>query len=133
MRKNHDLPSFVAFFDPVKAYDTANHDLCFKVLKQYGAPPKFCSAIRRTYKDPTVVLKLGKNIEEIMQEVGVRQGNNMVPVLVLFLMSAFAESLELIWEENGLKFIKLKRTSDGDFEEGNEVIKGHTHLQLKLI
>ena len=37
--KNHDLPSFVAFFDLVKAYDTANHDLLLKVLKKYGAPP----------------------------------------------------------------------------------------------
>jgi hypothetical protein len=44
--KNHDLPSFVAFVDLVKAYDTANHDLLLKILEKYGAPPKFVTAIK---------------------------------------------------------------------------------------
>ena len=40
VHKNHDLPSFVAFVDLVKAYyDTANDDLLLKVLKKYGARP----------------------------------------------------------------------------------------------
>ena len=43
--KNHDLPSFVAFVDLVKAYDTANHELLVKILERYGAPPKFVAAI----------------------------------------------------------------------------------------
>ncbi|KAL7540979.1 hypothetical protein ACHAWF_008669 [Thalassiosira exigua] len=32
MRKNHNLESYVAFVDLVKAYDTANHDLLTKIL-----------------------------------------------------------------------------------------------------
>jgi len=36
-------------------------------------------------------------VKEILQNVGVRQGNNMVPVLFLFLMKAFAQILELEW------------------------------------
>jgi hypothetical protein len=91
--KNHDLPSFVAFVDLVKAYDTANHDLLLKVLGKYGAPPKFVAAIKTMYTDLKVVLKIDKEITEIMQSVGVRQGDNMAPVLFLFLMSAVAETL----------------------------------------
>jgi hypothetical protein len=45
----------------------------------------------------TVVLKIDKEITEIMQCVGVRQGDNMAPVLFLFLMSAVAETLEPAW------------------------------------
>jgi hypothetical protein len=37
--KTHNLPSFVAFVDLVKAYNTANHNLLLKVLEKYGAPP----------------------------------------------------------------------------------------------
>ena len=52
-RKNHNLPSFVAFVDLVKAYDTVNHDLLLKILGKYGAPPssllpsKQCTQISR--------------------------------------------------------------------------------------
>jgi hypothetical protein len=91
--KNHNLPSFVAFVDLVKAYDTANHSLLLKILERYGAPPKFVAAIKTMYTNLKVVLKIEKEVKEIMQSVGVRQCDNMVPDLFLFLMSAAAETL----------------------------------------
>jgi hypothetical protein len=69
--KNHNLPLLVAFVDLVKAYDMANHDLLLKVLKKYGAPPKFVAAIKTMYTDLKVVLKIDKEIQEIPQSVGV--------------------------------------------------------------
>jgi hypothetical protein len=69
--KNHNLPSFVAFVDLVKAYDTANHDLLLKVLKKSGAPPKFVAAIKTMYTDLKVVLKIDKEIQEIPKSVEV--------------------------------------------------------------
>jgi len=92
--KNHHLPSFVAFVDLVKAYDTANHDLLLHILEKYGAPPKFAASICTMCTDLVVVLKIEKEIQEILQSVGVCQGNNMAPVLFLFLMSVAAEMLE---------------------------------------
>ena len=41
IKKNHNLPTFVAFFDLVKAFDTAGHELLIKVLRIYGSPPGF--------------------------------------------------------------------------------------------
>jgi len=49
MRKNHNLPSYVAFVDLVKAYDMANHDLLLVILERYGAPPQFVVAIDQIY------------------------------------------------------------------------------------
>ncbi len=89
--KNHNLPSFVAFIDLVKAYNTANHELLLKVLKKFGAPLKFVAAIKTIYTDLKVVLKIDKEIQEISQSTGVQQGNSMAPVLFLFHMSAAAE------------------------------------------
>ena len=71
MRKNHNMDSYVGFVDLVKAYNTANHKLLLEILKKYGAPPKFVSVVERMYQDLAVVLKIGKCVEEIIQEVGV--------------------------------------------------------------
>jgi hypothetical protein len=46
MRKNHNLPSYVAFVDLIKTYDMANHDLLLEILKKYGAPPQFVLAVK---------------------------------------------------------------------------------------
>ena len=122
--KNHDLPSFVAFVDLVKAYDTANHDLLLKVLEKYGAPPKFVAAIKTMYTDLKVVLKIDKEIAEIMQSVGVRQGDNMAPVLFLFLMSAAAETLELAWRQANIEVLTVAHSPDNELDTG--CVRGHT-------
>ena len=68
-----------------------------KSLQDLVPPPKFASAIQRLYTDLWVILKIGKEKKEIQQKVGVRQGDNMSPVLFLFMMAAFAETLENEW------------------------------------
>ena len=103
MRKNHNLPSYDAFVDLVKAYDMANHNLLLDLLEQYGDPPRFVSVIERIYQDLVVVLKIEKEVVELTQSVGVRQGDNMAPVLFLFLMSAFAKTLETESKNAGIR------------------------------
>ena len=126
MRKNHNLASHVAFVDLVKAYDTANHELLLKILVKYGAPPKFVKAVETVYQDLTVVLKIEKEKYEIGQSVGVRQGDNMAPVLFLFLMSAFAETLEIEWREKGIEVVTVQTAKENGFDAGEGIIKSHT-------
>jgi hypothetical protein len=94
--RNHDLASYVGFVDLVKVYDTANHSLLLYIFKQSGAPPKFGTAIQTIYTGNVCVLKIKKETVEIPQTVRVCQGDNMAPVLSLFLMTAFAETLEIV-------------------------------------
>ncbi|EJK71847.1 hypothetical protein THAOC_06672, partial [Thalassiosira oceanica] len=54
----------------------------------------------------------------------------MAPVLFLFLMNAFAESLEKIWELKGLERVTVVRASDEDFENGIGIVRGHTPKQF---
>ena len=100
--RQHGLPTHIAFIDLVKAYDTANHELLLQVLKKYGAPPKLIDVVRRLYTDLRVVLKIGKLKTEILQGVGVRQGDNMAGVLFLFLMTAFADLMEKKFAQAGI-------------------------------
>ncbi len=122
--KNHHLPLFVAFVDLVKAYDTVNHDLLLHILEKYGAPPKFVASIHTMYTNLFVVLKIEKDFQEILQSVGVRQGNNIAPVLFLFLVSAAAKTLEVKWLETGIAVLKVVHLSDNELKSG--CIRGHT-------
>ena len=91
---NHNLLSYAALFDLIKAFDTVNHDMMLKILKRYVAPPKIRSAISRTYQDLKTVLKIG-NIEEKMgQTVVLRQGDCMAPIPFLVMVMVFAKTLE---------------------------------------
>ena len=53
------------------------------------------------------MLKIENEFEEIPQSVGVRQGDNMAPVLFLFLMAVFAETLELEWKKLDIPMLSV--------------------------
>ena len=51
-------------------------------------------------------------------EVGVKQGDSVAPVLFIFVMMTFSETLEKEWVRNGLQMIKLKRQSNSPLSSG---------------
>jgi hypothetical protein len=87
-------------------------------------PPKFVAAIKTMYTDLKVVLKIDKEMAEIMQSVGVRQGDNMAPVLFLFLMSAAAETLEPAWRQANIEVLTMAHSPDNELNTG--CVRGHT-------
>jgi hypothetical protein len=125
MQKNHNLSSHVASVDLVKAYDTANHDLLLDMLERYGDPPRFVSANECTYQDLVVVLKIKRKVVELPQSVSVRQGDNMDPVLFLFLVSAFAETLKAGWKCAGIEVCTVQSFIDQSLTSGKGKLRGH--------
>ena len=118
LRHSHNLPTWVCFADLVKAFDTSNHKLLIEILKRYGCPPKLCSAIKRMYDDSVVRLIIGKCDTSIPFKVGVKQGDSMAPVLFLFLIMAFAETLEKEWTAQGLTKATFNRRSNSPLCKG---------------
>jgi hypothetical protein len=124
MRKNHNLASYIGFVNLVKAYDTANHDLLLDILERYGAPPKFVAAIEKCHQNLIFVL-IKKEVVKLPQTIGVRQGDNMAPVLFLFLMSAFAETLETKWKTAGIDVCTVRSITGPELAAGKGKIRGH--------
>jgi hypothetical protein len=78
--------------DLVKA--TADHQLLFGLLRKYGAPDKLVRAVKTLYTNESVNIQVGKEKFQILHTIGIQQGDNMAPVLFVFLIKAFAETLE---------------------------------------
>ena len=92
LRHNQNLPTWVAFSDLVKAFDTSNDALLIAILGKYGAPPRLCSVIKHMYNKRIVKLIVDKVETSIEFKVGVKQGYSMAPVIFLFLMIAFRKN-----------------------------------------
>ncbi len=88
-------------------------------------PPRFVSAIEHTYQDLIVVLKIKQEVVELPQSVGIRQGNNMAPVLFLFLMSTFAETLEAEWRNVGIGVCTVRMVVGQKLASGEGKLRGH--------
>ena len=96
-RKEHGLSTFALFVDLVKAFDSVPRDGLFLILHKFGVPPALCEIIRRMYTGFVVKLDVGGTDVEIPSTVGVKQGDNLSPVLFLFTVQAAMETLNDIW------------------------------------
>ena len=111
IRKQHGKDTWAVFVDLVKAFDTADHSLLFAILKKYGIPDSLISVIEKMYKDSIVSFKIGSESRDIKYGIGVKQGDNMAPVLFIYLMNAFAETLADKWKFDKLEFRWFPETS----------------------
>jgi hypothetical protein len=63
------------------------------------------------------------------QSLGVCQGDNMVPVLFLFLITAFAETLELVWKQMDISILGVMTAANENLADGK--ICSHTLAMFK--
>jgi hypothetical protein len=91
----HGLESYTIFIDLVKAFDTAHHNLLFCILEKYGLPPLLVQKITKLYKNCNIKIKVRKKSTAVDYTTGVHLGDNMSPVLFLFIIQAFSEMLKI--------------------------------------
>ena len=65
------------------------------ILNKYGLPPNVVKNIKKLNTNCKVKIKVGKKYTEIDYTTGVHQGDNMSPVLFLFLIQAFLDTLQI--------------------------------------
>jgi len=79
----------------VKAFDTIQHQLLFKILQKYGLPNTLIQVIKKIYSNCFVEFKHDNKKSSIEYTTGVQQGDNMSPILFLFVMQAFMDTLKI--------------------------------------
>jgi hypothetical protein len=95
LRCQHGLELYAIFIDLVKAFDTVQHDLLCKILNKYGLPDNLVKNVAKLYRNCTVKIKVGKSYADFDYTTGVHQGGKMSPVLFLFIIPAFLDTLKL--------------------------------------
>ena len=73
------------------------------------APPRLCPEIKHMYDKNVVKIIIEKTETSISLKLGVKQGYRMAPLLFMFLMMAFAKTLEDEWAALGLSKYQFAR------------------------
>jgi len=85
---------YALFIDLVKAFDSINHEILYALLDKFGVPKDLMKTIQKMYSDCTIHLQVGKEERESEYGTGVKQGDNMAPILSLFIMQAAYKMLQ---------------------------------------
>ena len=93
--------------DLVKAYDAIPCELLWKILTILGLPDKLTTMIQYyLYANVTqaINLKVGEKIEQFLSTCGVKQGDNLTPILFMFLVHAVPNSIDK--KKNGISLLQ---------------------------
>jgi hypothetical protein len=109
--KDAGFDRYYLFIDFVKAFDSVNREALFAILAKLGIPEHMIKIIKALHANCTVQIKVGEETAEVDSTIGVKQGDNLAPVLFLCFIQAAFESLEKIWPEGGKVRLKSKLDS----------------------
>ena len=102
----------MVFVDLVKAFDTIHHKLLFELLKKYGIPIYLIKVIEKLYKDFKSEIKVGKRKELINYSMGVKQGDNLVPIIFIIFVQFMAELVSKKWKDNNISTLKFQHNKN---------------------
>jgi hypothetical protein len=93
-----DQEAYVIFVDLVKAYDTVNRVLLWKTMEKLGVPKKLIQVIQKLYEKVEYHMNLLGKKTSFMSSCGVKQGNNLGPILFLYIVQAVVTTLDDKWQ-----------------------------------
>lgn len=95
--REHEQEVHVLFVDLVKAFDSVNQELLWKILKIYGIPEEVIIILNELHNNVTYIFQCGEEKVEIEGTVGVKQGDNLGPIVFIYLIKAVATMLDKKW------------------------------------
>ena len=107
------------------------------ILACYGIPDSLnqvsCYSVS-PYKSVTIKFIRGKNEHGFPSFAGVKQGDNLVPILILFSMQAAVEALDSVWSEYNIEapisFMRDPDDNDGSINAAPSLVKVPPELAI---
>lgn len=98
--KEHNLVFYCCFVDYCKAFDSLEHEMIWKALKNQGIEHKYIRILKNIYESSSAKIKLEREGNKIKIKRGVRQGDPISPKLFNAVLEEIFHQLD--WEEKGL-------------------------------
>ena len=111
---------------------TVNQELLWKILKRYGVPEETITVLKKFHINVKHLLRIGKEKVEIEATVGVIQGNNLGPILFIYLIRAVAIRLDKETRKENIKqtdYRCYKRRKDDKFQHNPSLSKATNATQ----
>jgi hypothetical protein len=83
-----------------------------KILTVLGVPENMIEVLKKLYKDVTINLRVGEKLEQFLSTSGVKQGDNLAPILFIFVIHAVSNSLNKKWNFTTPDFRWLPDTAE---------------------
>jgi exonuclease III len=96
--REHNHEAHVLFVDLVKAYDTVNRELLWKILEKFGIPPQMIKVLQKLYTNVTYHMNVAGKKKAFESTCGVKQGDNLGPILFIFMIQAVSTTLDKKWD-----------------------------------
>ena len=83
------------------------------LILEYGVPQSLISVIQKLYHEVKIDLRIGKEKATFGSTCGVKQGDNLAPILFIMFMNCVAESLDDLWdfEQPNLQYVQMTPTA----------------------
>jgi Reverse transcriptase (RNA-dependent DNA polymerase) len=94
----HHKEAYILFLDLVKAYDSVNRELLWKILDRYGVPEKMVKVLKKLHNNVQYIMQIGKKTTKVVSTCGVKQGDNLGPILFIYLIQAVSTTLDKKWK-----------------------------------
>jgi hypothetical protein len=122
LRQHHGFETYALFADLVKAFDTVQHPLLFGILSSYSVLEPQIKVVKKMYKDCSVSYKLDSDTINIPYKTGVQQGDNASPVLFVYIMQVFLDTVKTHIKTS--KFRYFKSLKNGNLKALNRCLIG---------
>jgi hypothetical protein len=67
-------------------YEVSKREMLWKILKILGVPDNLIEVLKKLYTDVTINLRVGEKLVQSLSTSGVKQGDNLAPVLFIVVM-----------------------------------------------
>jgi hypothetical protein len=100
--------------------------MLWKILTTLGVPESLIEVLKKLYKDVTINLRVGEKLEQSLSTSGVKQGDNLTPILFIFVIHAVSNSLDKKWDFTTPDFRWYPDTQAGRKPRGQ--LRGTKHV-----